>query len=425
MLLGVIRASQGVIFGAAVCCVFGAQATEVPPTSQPEVLLQTSGPNAGLNIGDYYTNPAGGGSNNTFTIDIPCSWPADRAVDIDLYSAEIDSVTPGAGDPPAIDEIRAGSDDTTFVLTQLTDGSGNPVNNLIQTQTFTAESDGHDWANLATLQSNSVPLDTQDFCGLYELSGSTSDDDDNSFRIRVGFDDDGDIDTPPIDDIDGLPGSGDELQVGFIQATLQHATGGICSTLYEVVPEGLASIVLNNFDMDNSGSVTYYPPGVPPDPGGAPGADGIVGTVSGNAQWNGSTNATRVGDTITDPDPGVWSIVTCVGAGNQYVQEGIEGSPAFLEPPPVADLQIEKALITPAPFAAGQTVQYQIVVTNTGPQVATGVIISDSPANLSGIVITNPAVCTGGVGSSNTFNCTIASIASTASVTIQLEATVN
>ena len=151
------------------------------------------------------------------------------------------------------------------------------------------------------------------------------DSDDNSFRIRIGFDEDFDPSTPPIADVDGIPNTGDELLLGFVQATLQHADDGACSTLYEFVPDGLTSVTFHNFDLDNNATVTYYPPGVPPDPAGDPGTDGIVGTVSGNAQWNGSTDATRVGDTIDDPDAGVWAIVTCVNAGNQYVQEGVEG----------------------------------------------------------------------------------------------------
>ncbi len=80
----------------------------------------------------------------------------------------------------------------------------------------------------------------------------------------------------------------------------------------------------------------------------------------------------------------------------------------------VADIQISKTLLDSAPFFTGQTINYQIVVTNNGPSAAQSVVVSDTPASLSSVTITNPAVCTGEAIPDSVFDCVIANIPPTA-----------
>jgi hypothetical protein len=61
-----------------------ALAVQVPRPSS-SLFIQTSGPNAGLGIGDYYTSPAGGNTDHLFVIRVPSNWPAGTPVTVALY----------------------------------------------------------------------------------------------------------------------------------------------------------------------------------------------------------------------------------------------------------------------------------------------------------------------------------------------------
>ena len=84
---------------------------------------------------------------------------------------------------------------------------------------------------------------------------------------------------------------------------------------------------------------------------------------------------------------------------------------------PGADVSMTKTLDTAGPFAAGQEVQYTLVVSNAGPDAATSVMVTDSPTNLT---ITDVAST-----SCVALPCTIASLASGASETITVMATID
>ncbi len=83
-------------------------------------------------------------------------------------------------------------------------------------------------------------------------------------------------------------------------------------------------------------------------------------------------------------------------------------------PATTADLSVTKTITTAAPFAANDTINYAIVVSNAGPDSATNVRVEDTPSGmtLSTVQSTN---CSG-------FPCTIASLASGASETITVTA---
>ncbi|HYC93431.1 MAG TPA: DUF11 domain-containing protein [Thermoanaerobaculia bacterium] len=82
---------------------------------------------------------------------------------------------------------------------------------------------------------------------------------------------------------------------------------------------------------------------------------------------------------------------------------------------PSADVSLVKTLTTGGPFAPGQSVTFTLVVSNAGPSTATTVQVTDTPANLT---------VTGVSGACAALPCTIASIASGASVTINVTATI-
>jgi uncharacterized repeat protein (TIGR01451 family) len=82
-----------------------------------------------------------------------------------------------------------------------------------------------------------------------------------------------------------------------------------------------------------------------------------------------------------------------------------------------ADVSIVKTLITTPPHNVGQSITYTLDVANAGPSIATTVQVTDTPTNL-----TITSVSGGGCSA---LPCTIASIASGASVQITVTATIN
>ena len=83
---------------------------------------------------------------------------------------------------------------------------------------------------------------------------------------------------------------------------------------------------------------------------------------------------------------------------------------------PRADLAVAKSITTAAPYIQGQTVSFQTVVTNNGPDTATNVVVTDTPIGVT-IVSVSGAGCTA-------FPCTIPSLANGASATITYSATI-
>ena len=80
-----------------------------------------------------------------------------------------------------------------------------------------------------------------------------------------------------------------------------------------------------------------------------------------------------------------------------------------------ADLSLVKTLTTAGPYIAGQSVSYDIVLSNAGPSEAVNVVVSDTPTNLT---------ITGLSGACTALPCTIPTLASGASASITVTATV-
>ena len=162
-------------------------------------------------------------------------------------------------------------------------------------------------------------------------------------------------------------------------------------------------------------------------------------------------NTTFTGVSITDPSPAIdesqctyvdplppGGISVCTlgpvaagGAGgstttNTATATGTDGGGAFTTPPSSAsytiqlisaDVSLAKTLVPAGPFTIGQSIAYSLVVANAGPNVATSVQVTDTPSNL-----TITGVSGGGCAA---LPCTIASLASGASATINVTATIN
>ncbi len=365
--------------------------------------IQTNGRNGAITLGDYYSaTTAQGGAQQAhrLTLHVPCSWPADLPISVDLFSPQINTATTGYPGNQTYEEPAGAGDTTTYTLngptgTQLATTTYQPINSTTDT-----------WSRFATL---AAPVT----CGTYSLLDTTSNDDQNGWKVRFGYDDDANPNnTPPVnsDNPDGVPGTDDELTVGLQQISYQHDLGNgtparaKCLTLHQYVGPGRPSITFNNFDMDSTtmagSGVRYYAPSATYDPLGQSG--GIVGTLSGNGTWNrvgGGGTTTRSGDTIANPEPGWWKLVTCIDNHNQFIQEGIAGQPVYLTQPPTPVLQLSKTdgetVVDP-----GQRVSYTLTATNAAvgstAGAATNVVVKDTlPTGMTPVSCTVTAATAG------------------------------
>ncbi|KAB8193879.1 DUF11 domain-containing protein, partial [Lysobacter maris] len=121
----------------------------------------------------------------------------------------------------------------------------------------------------------------------------------------------------------------------------------------------------------------------------------VQGTIDAEGAFGNSATATP---TETDPD-----------GGNNTGTDGDDTTPT-------ADIAVSKTLTTAGPYVIGQTVAFDIVVSNVGPSEATGVQVTDTPSNLT---------LTSVSGACTALPCTIASIASGSSTTITVQGTID
>jgi uncharacterized repeat protein (TIGR01451 family) len=362
-----------------------AQAVVVPPEGSP-IFIQTNGPTAPMSRGDWYTSVENGArpGYHYYGIFVPCGWPANLDFEIDLYSPEINVGVPNFDEPRQLPH-----ESTTFELYLPGTAMGTPdlpgpggATSIISATYAPSNKVANDWVRFHTLV---APVT----CGQYLLRAQTRGNDENSWRLRFGSDDDNDPNTLPpanYDNPDGLIGSGDEAVVGIAQTTYQHFDGvNQCLTLYQFVEVGLNFARFHNFDMDANVRVVYYPPSATYDPTGLNG-QGIAGTVSGETVWNNGTRTTRGGDVVANPEPGWWRIVSCVRGDNQFNQEGQLGVPTFYQPLPEPDIAIAKD-DGQSETNPGGILTYTIAFTNTSlttravPGAALNVAITDTLAS--------------------------------------------
>ena len=357
------------------------RAAELPPLGIDDYVVEAFGPSFPITQGAWYSNAQNGQGSGYYYVQlaIPCGWPANRPVMIDLYSPEMS----GSG---AADELRTAPGlATTFELygrnIKIGPGIGDPgpgaPGSLVQ-QSYPATNTPTSWKRLYTL-----PAPVQ--CGTYLVRAEAQGDNGNVWRIRAGFDLDNNPNnrTPAnYDDPDGQAGTGDEIIIGALQTAFKHPQSPTnCLTLYEYVAPNTQRIAFHNFDMDTSGGILYY----------SPSGTAFTGTSSARGVWNTGTRTSRgTGDIITNPETGWWKIVTCAGSDRHFIQEGQEGVPAYFQQPPTPRVVVSKddGLIDVHP---NQVLDYTIQFTNTAsmgpsplsvPGAALQPVITDTlPAN--------------------------------------------
>lgn len=309
------------------------RAAEVPPVGAADYVVESFGPTFPITQGAWYSNPQNGiGTGYYYTdIAIPCGWPTNTPVMVDLYSPEFSKQ--GAADELRNDVALT----TTFELygpnVLVGPGVGDPApgaaGSLVR-RDYAPTNTQTNWKRLYTF---AAPVQ----CGVYVLRAEANGDNGNVWRLRVGYDNDANPNnrTPAnYDDADGQAGTGDEIVLGVLQTAFKHPQNpSNCLTLYEYVAPNLPQAVFHNFDMEGSGSVTYY----------APSGTVFPGTASGSGVWNNGTRTNRgTGDVILTPEAGWWKIVTCAGSDRHFIQEGQMGVPAYFTQPPTPRVIVSK-----------------------------------------------------------------------------------
>ncbi|HNP72925.1 MAG TPA: DUF11 domain-containing protein [Kouleothrix sp.] len=332
-----------------------ARAAEIPPAGAAAYVVESFGPTFPITQGAWYSNPANGvGSGYYYSqFAIPCGWPADKPVMLDLYSPEFSKQ--GAADELRNDPAQS----TVFELygpnVTVGPGVGDPApgaaGSIIQ-RIYAPTNVQTSWKRFYTF---TAPVQ----CGVYVLRSEAGGDNGNVWRMRVGYDNDNNPNnrTPAnYDDPDGQPGTGDEIIAGVIQTAFKHPQNpSTCLTLYEYVAPNQSQVSFHNFDMEASGSVTYYNPG----------GVAFPGTASGPGVWNRGTRTSRgTGDTIANPESGWWKIVSCAGNDRHFIQEGQQNVPAYFQQPPTPRAVVSKddGLVDVHP---NEVLNYTIQFTNT------------------------------------------------------------
>ncbi|GAA4821511.1 hypothetical protein GCM10011365_19450 [Marinicella pacifica] len=82
---------------------------------------------------------------------------------------------------------------------------------------------------------------------------------------------------------------------------------------------------------------------------------------------------------------------------------------------PVVDIELQKNLLSSSPFQVGNQIQYELIISNHGPNDATGIVVSDTMTNLT-LVSTSGASCL----PADSFPCTIDDLANGQSVTLNV-----
>ncbi|MBC7251856.1 MAG: DUF11 domain-containing protein [Anaerolineae bacterium] len=364
------------------------QAVEVPEPGPLQI--QTSGPNTPLNIGDWYTQVAGDNTYHLLTIPVPDTYPPTQDITIQLFDPECYNAygyiapDPAAPGDYVYDEVRDAADgrsddpadaDTTLFRLLAPDGV-----TVVQETTYpnsatpVTDSDQR-WVDFAVFNTGTYGA------GNYELRITTADNDDNTWRIRV-----------EPDDPDGIP-NGNEIGTPFMRITYQFdppfsppAIPEFTSydhTFWFYVPTDWPdpTITIHNFDFDygtelmaGDASLTYIPP------------SGIehLGTLSGNMGWNdgvadGGASPDRAGDTVPT-EPGWWQIQLQGCYNNNQILVEVDGIPIYTDRPDhlAADVGLTKVRTTPSPVPVGETVSFDVTLTNTGLTAITTLPLEDT-----------------------------------------------
>jgi uncharacterized repeat protein (TIGR01451 family) len=131
----------------------------------------------------------------------------------------------------------------------------------------------------------------------------------------------------------------------------------------------------------------------------------------------GNASICVVGPVVTAGAPGATVVNTAFASGNGATLTTPNAQASYTLPLDPADVSLVKTLSTAGPFTVGQSISYTLLVANAGPDTATSIQVTDTPTNLT---VTNVSG-----GGCSALPCTIASLASGASATITVTATIN
>jgi len=364
-----IKVGSVIVLGALSLIASYTQASITVPSNNL-VFFQTTGEQANIDIGDYYTNVGGDNIHHLVEIHIPCVPNITFRIELfdpELYDAAGEAVN---------DELRGAGDQTNYLLWR-------PNNTPVGTTTVygpyaqppAAPPPEHDnWVEFQTITLPAVPQEGVD-CGTYTIevwtgneSGvATDNNDDNAWRYRL-MGGAGLLGTETFDSAlgpDGRAGTGDEAWLGLQRLSYQLNSIVTQSFYWFVDDDGSLDWVGRNFDVDNATlcggncSVNYLSPTMGTFPG----------TVGNSAQWNPGQVTRGPGDPHSE-EPGLWRADITVDEGNQYIFEVTNGGkPIFPDPPILPNLTINKddgATVVSSPG----TTTYTLTLTNTGPGAA-------------------------------------------------------
>ncbi|MCB9106693.1 MAG: DUF11 domain-containing protein [Anaerolineales bacterium] len=325
---------------------------EVPPDN--DIFFQTTGRNADIGVGDYYTNANGDDIRHLVEIYVPCI--SDEIFRIQLFDPELyDAGPPGTEDVD--DEVRDEGDITSFRLFD-------PAGTVVTEQTFgpylqppdpaaTPPPTHNNWIAFFTINLPTNPIEG-DTCGIFQIEtwtgneGDTVPDnnDDNAWKYRLlGGPDGANIDSETFDPAvgpDGRVGTGDEAVLGIQRLSFQHNNSQEQTFYWFVDDAASPTWTGNNFDIDEGTPLCDDPQAPCEINYTSPSGVTTGATESGNAVWNPGQPG-RLGDQFTNAEAGLWQADVNIPVDNQYIIE-IEnsGKPIFLEEPILPELIIAK-----------------------------------------------------------------------------------
>ncbi|MCB0162832.1 MAG: DUF11 domain-containing protein [Anaerolineae bacterium] len=350
---------------------------EVPPTN--DIFFQTTGRNADIGVGDYYTNANGDDIRHLVEIYVPCI--ANQIYRLQLFDPELYDAGP-PGTETVDDEVRDEGDITSFRLFD-------PAGNVVTEQTFgpflqppdpaaTPPASHDNWVPFFTINLPANPVEG-DTCGIFQIEAWTGNEgdtvpdnnDDNAWKYRLlGGPDGGNIDSESFDPAigpDNRAGTGDEAVLGIQRLSFQHNSSQEQSFYWFVDDAASPTWTGNNFDIDEGTNLCNDPQAPCEINYTSPSGVTTGATESGNAVWN-PGQAGRSGDVFTgaDAEPGLWRADVNIPVDNQYIIEiQNSGKPIFLDEPILPDVTITKDDGVDYVTSPGVTT-YTLVINNIG-----------------------------------------------------------
>ncbi|HNW58431.1 MAG TPA: SdrD B-like domain-containing protein [bacterium] len=276
-----------------------AHAGQVVLPSKDNVLMQTNGPAAEFDDGDWWTNPGYGNSPHIFWLEIPKGVNPDFVINLQLWDPESFSNNPESA-TDSDEEKNNGWEATTFSLYA-------PDGTLITSHVYEGGdiTTSQQWVKFHDLRAG-------DFgAGMYKITVAVAGDDENGYKIGI---EDGNSDK--------IAANGNEIKLYAQRTAFQFVgEGALTNTFWFNVPKR-DQLRLFNFDLEKDGSAIKYisPSGVE-----------YGGTLSEDGAWNTDPSSPNLplaggGDVIENPEPGWWQAVittyhpsNIVRQGNQFI----------------------------------------------------------------------------------------------------------